>query len=163
MVFTYLKLLKDVKQLQVTCPCFVDHGTLYIITIISIRHIVFKLIISQFVCHHQVHRRILKDDGRGVGEPLNETGQFGDGLMVRGKHYVTLSPPGKAAKIHRTLAEQFYMAPTLMFAGGDAGVSQVQNSVSLIIFFTLIPCFVRLKCMQSIFFFPNRGCRLFQA
>lgn len=79
-----------------------------------------------------VHRRILKDDGRGVGEPLNETGQFGDGLMVRGKHYVTLSPPGKAAKIHRTLAEQFYMAPTLMFAGGDAGVSQVQNSGSML-------------------------------
>ncbi|XP_055376537.1 lysosomal alpha-mannosidase-like isoform X1 [Condylostylus longicornis] len=34
-----------------------------------------------------VHRRLLKDDAFGVGEPLNETA-FGDGLISRGKHYL---------------------------------------------------------------------------
>ncbi|XP_033115581.1 lysosomal alpha-mannosidase-like [Anneissia japonica] len=68
-----------------------------------------------------VHRRLLYDDYRGVGEPLNETGQFGDGLMVRGKHCVQLSKPSVAGKMHRSLGERLYMAPIVMFipAGAD--------------------------------------------
>ena len=30
----------------------------------------------------------MKDDGRGVDEPLNDPGQFGKGLIVQGKHLI---------------------------------------------------------------------------
>ena len=45
-----------------------------------------------------LHRRVLHDDWRGVGEPLNETACgcracHCDGLIVRGTHLLTLEVP----------------------------------------------------------------------
>ena len=40
-----------------------------------------------------VHRKTLKDDHKGVSEALNEKA-FGNGLVARGKHHVTLLPGG---------------------------------------------------------------------
>ncbi|XP_033744944.1 lysosomal alpha-mannosidase-like isoform X2 [Pecten maximus] len=66
-----------------------------------------------------VHRRLLADDHRGVGEPLNETGSDGRGLIIRGKHYVFLETIAKSARCHRDLALQLYMAPSLSFMIGN--------------------------------------------
>ncbi|XP_030835227.1 lysosomal alpha-mannosidase [Strongylocentrotus purpuratus] len=75
-----------------------------------------------------IHRRILKDDNRGVGEPLNETGQFGDGLMVRGTHTVFLATPKKAAYIQRTLGEELYMKPYFYVSTATGNQSPVSSS-----------------------------------
>lgn len=63
-----------------------------------------------------IHRRTLVDDAFGVGEPLNETGITGNGLVIRGKHYLLLSSISEAAALHRDLAEQLFMAPVVSFA-----------------------------------------------
>merc|ERR1712150_118466 len=48
-----------------------------------------------------LHRRLLYDDAFGVGEALNETA-FGQGLVVRGKHWLQLSrEKNNAARRHR--------------------------------------------------------------
>ena len=57
-----------------------------------------------------VHRRLLYDDGFGVGEALNEIA-FGQGLVVRGRHLLIVEPPASSALRHRVLAQQFYMHP----------------------------------------------------
>ena len=36
------------------------------------------------------NRRINKDDGRGMGEPLNETDSVGNGISVPATYYVQL-------------------------------------------------------------------------
>ena len=90
----------------------------------SLNHIFSSL----YLYRSQVHRRILYDDWRGVGEPLNETGQFGDGLIVRGKHYVLLTTPSKAAYYHRTLGEEVYMSPSVMLSEGDEQWTEKYNT-----------------------------------
>jgi lysosomal alpha-mannosidase len=55
-----------------------------------------------------VHRRLLYDDGFGVGEALNESA-FGQGLVVRGRHILIVESPASSALKHRVLAQQFYM------------------------------------------------------
>ncbi|XP_071107458.1 lysosomal alpha-mannosidase-like [Haliotis cracherodii] len=66
-----------------------------------------------------VHRRLLMDDHLGVGEPLNETGDDGKGLVAIGSHYLFLDTvPASAAK-HRLLAEEIYMKPMVSFSETD--------------------------------------------
>uniref|UniRef100_H2Z3Z1 Alpha-mannosidase n=1 Tax=Ciona savignyi TaxID=51511 RepID=H2Z3Z1_CIOSA len=64
-----------------------------------------------------VHRRLLGEDSKGVAEPLNETGQFGDGLITRGKHWLLLDTVTSSAKQHRLLGEEAFMSPLVMFGG----------------------------------------------
>ncbi|GAB1293420.1 Lysosomal alpha-mannosidase [Apodemus speciosus] len=64
-----------------------------------------------------VHRRLLVDDQRGVGEALLET-DTGD--KVRGRHLVILSSVSDAAARHRLLAEQEVLAPQMVLAQGSS-------------------------------------------
>nr|XP_060620901.1 lysosomal alpha-mannosidase [Anolis sagrei ordinatus] len=65
-----------------------------------------------------VHRRLLHDDARGVGEPLLEPGDYLNGLVVRGRHLILLDTVESSADQHRLRAQQEYMAPQLVLAPG---------------------------------------------
>ena len=58
---------------------------------------------------------MLYDDNRGVGEPLNETGQNGDGLIIRGKHFLILDSIDNSTYCQRMIAEKLMMTPQLAF------------------------------------------------
>uniref|UniRef100_A0A9J8C7Z7 Alpha-mannosidase n=1 Tax=Cyprinus carpio carpio TaxID=630221 RepID=A0A9J8C7Z7_CYPCA len=62
-----------------------------------------------------LHRRLLYDDYRGVGEPLSEPGDFSDGLVARGRLLLTFTPPDTAADVHRPLAQGMVLQPLLSF------------------------------------------------
>lgn len=66
----------------------------------------------------QLHRRTFRDDDYGVGEPLNERGIDGRGIVARGRHWLVLSPPAKAASFYRPLTLELFRYPTPMYASG---------------------------------------------
>lgn len=63
----------------------------------------------------QVHRRLLRDDGRGVGEALLEKGS---GSWVRGRHLVLLDKASTAAVGHRLQSEKELLSPQVVLAPG---------------------------------------------
>lgn len=89
------------------------------------------------------HRCLLRDDSRGVGEPLNETefatpyvgdgpqGQhYGPGLVTRGKHLLLLDKPDAAAASWRPLVDRLHMAPLPFFYTGAAAAAPATASYS---------------------------------
>ncbi|XP_048473752.1 lysosomal alpha-mannosidase [Rhincodon typus] len=78
-----------------------------------------------------VHRRLLHDDNRGVGEALSEPGYDGTGLIVRGKHLVFLDTVRGSAELHRLQAQAEYMAPwTIMGQGPGTAYSSRPKHVA---------------------------------
>ena len=87
-----------------------------------------------------VHRRLLYDDSRGVGEPLDETefvnpyvgdnqgAKFGAGLVIRGRHLVTLEPPATAASIWRPLADRVFGKLVGTFASNTTAFKSAETS-----------------------------------
>jgi lysosomal alpha-mannosidase len=67
-----------------------------------------------------IHRRILADDSRGVGEPHNETGLDGKGLRVRGVHRVEIAPAAAANERLRAMAGHSLFREHLQFAANKA-------------------------------------------
>ncbi|TKY73710.1 Alpha-mannosidase protein [Spatholobus suberectus] len=77
-----------------------------------------------------VHRRLVQDDSRGVGEALNETVCIHDkctGLTVLGKYYFRIDPVGEGARWRRSFGQEIYSPLLLAFteSEGDWGDSHV--------------------------------------
>ncbi|GAB4847368.1 hypothetical protein Ancab_026426 [Ancistrocladus abbreviatus] len=69
-----------------------------------------------------LHRRLLNDDSRGVGEALNETVCAGGkcmGLTVQGKFYFRIDPLGEGAKWRRSAGQEIYSPFLLAFSEQD--------------------------------------------
>lgn len=62
-----------------------------------------------------LHRRILRDDKRGVKQHLNETA-YGEGLVVRGRHLLIVEQPQFSALMHRVRSQEFFMHPLPTFS-----------------------------------------------
>ncbi|KAI7740716.1 hypothetical protein M8C21_023527, partial [Ambrosia artemisiifolia] len=84
-----------------------------------------------------LHRRLLFDDAKGVGEVLNETICVIDdckGLVVQGKYYVRIDPMGDGAKWRRTFGQEIYSPLLLAFAEQDGNdwINSHASSFSMI-------------------------------
>ncbi|KOM32202.1 hypothetical protein LR48_Vigan01g175800 [Vigna angularis] len=67
-----------------------------------------------------LHRRILHDDGRGVGEALDEqvcvnNNKTCEGLTVRGNYYISIDKLGAGARWRRTTGQEIYSPFLLAF------------------------------------------------
>jgi alpha-mannosidase len=90
-----------------------------------------------------IQRRLLADDQRGVGEPLNETGITGNGIMIRGLHRIGLAPVagGVAAALRRSAILDVSLSPPIhrfcidgqgclpVSTGGSLGPSVLQQDL----------------------------------
>ena len=75
-----------------------------------------------------MHRRLVTDDGRGVGEPLLEPGQFNKGLIARGKHLLLVDSIENSARLHRQLGEELMLpANILLHSNEESPTDFLQN------------------------------------
>lgn len=74
-----------------------------------------------------VHRRLLHDDYRGVGEPLNET-EHGRGLVVQGVQKLALDTPSSAVPTFRALQQSVNSPLLLAFASAPHGADGWKES-----------------------------------
>jgi len=79
------------------------------------------------------HRRLLWDDGRGVGEPLNETDgitpypdphRLGTGLHLVGSHYVYVDTPANSLAVVRAAQSRIFSPLVLGFTTLSTNVPQ---------------------------------------
>ncbi|XP_065866110.1 alpha-mannosidase At3g26720-like isoform X1 [Euphorbia lathyris] len=79
-----------------------------------------------------LHRRLIYDDKRGVGEVLNETTCFSngcEGLTIQGRIFVKIDRLGEGARWRRTVGQEIYSPVLLAFSEQDG--NDWMNSHSL--------------------------------
>jgi len=83
-----------------------------------------------------IHRRLLADDDRGVGEPLNETDgitpyprpvRLGTGLHIIGSHYILIDDPSVALANLRALQSRVFMPFVLGFSPIGSGADEIKK------------------------------------
>jgi len=68
-----------------------------------------------------------------VGEPLNEPGQFGDGLIARGKHLLLVDKIENSAKLHRQLGERLLLPATILIHNSKQSISEFSKNYNGIV------------------------------
>ncbi|XP_023884095.1 alpha-mannosidase At3g26720 [Quercus suber] len=69
-----------------------------------------------------LHRRLIRDDARGVGEALNETVCISKkcrGLTIVGKYYLRIDPLGEGARWRRSFGQEIYSPLLVAFTEQD--------------------------------------------
>lgn len=99
-----------------------------------------------------VHRRLLHDDSRGVGEPLNETGIDGLGLRVRGKHHVFFGTVANSSPLHRAGVQRNLFPVTLAFTPLTGSIQDwiATHAVSYSAASSLLPANVNLMTLEAV-------------
>lgn len=102
-----------------------------------------------------VHRRLLYDDKRGVGEALNEPGRDGRGLIVRGRFLILLEDIKTSAKFHRVLGEEEMLKPLFAFAplsnGGGGSYQALTRSLPLNVHLLTLEKFDKVRFIKFCF------------
>jgi hypothetical protein len=72
-----------------------------------------------------VHRRLQHDDGRGVGEPLDEPGlnALGTGLVVRCVHRLSLDVAASAPRVGKRAVQELMFKPQVLLSPLAAGTT----------------------------------------
>ena len=92
---------------------------------------------TAYILCSKVHRRCLVDDNRGVHEALDEEGQYGEGLITRGKHHLLFDTIRNSTYWHRLLAEKMMLEPILFFTPSNSTIQQEVKNFHISVCFLL--------------------------
>ncbi|XP_052852729.1 lysosomal alpha-mannosidase-like [Drosophila gunungcola] len=75
-----------------------------------------------------LHRRLVRDDGYGVGEALNEL-KYGQPMVARGKVYLILNDADESTSVEREAEKEFHLPLWKFFSQNSGSSSSAAKSV----------------------------------